>query len=162
MWILLVLFVSVPILEIALFIVIGDLIGLFPTLACIILTAIAGTWLVRSQGLSELRKLERAVRGQGNPVEPIAHGALILVAGILLLTPGFFTDGVGFLLLVPAVRIVIAGFIAERALHASSVRMASSGSGRRARHAGGGRASADDADIVDGEFEVIDTPEKDR
>ncbi len=96
--------VGVPILEIALFIQVGGVIGLWPTLAIVVLTAFAGTVLMRVQGLQALAQLRGSLEHGANPVGPIAHGAMILVAGILLLTPGFFTDAVGLSLLVPPVR----------------------------------------------------------
>ncbi len=97
-------FLAVPLIEIALFIQIGGLIGLWPTLGIVVLTAILGTWLVRSQGAAELSRLRRSFNRLDDPTEPLAHGAMILFSGALLLTPGFFTDAVGFALLVPAVR----------------------------------------------------------
>jgi len=103
MWLFLA-FVLVPIVEIALFIQVGGAIGLWPTLAIVILTAIAGTILVRTQGLATLAELQRSLQGEGDPTRAIAHGALILAAGLLLLTPGFFTDATGFSLLIPPVR----------------------------------------------------------
>jgi len=103
MWLFLIL-VGVPILEIALFIQVGAEIGLWPTLAIVILTALAGTVLMRLQGLQALSRLQNSMETGGDPVGPIAHGALILIAGMLLLTPGFFTDAVGLLLLIPPVR----------------------------------------------------------
>jgi UPF0716 protein FxsA len=102
-WLFLV-FVAVPIIEIALFIQVGGLIGLWPTLAIIVLTALVGTAVMRVQGLQALDRLRKALEGGGNPASPIAHGALILIAGVLLLTPGFFTDALGLSLLVPALR----------------------------------------------------------
>lgn len=113
MWLFLI-FVTVPILEIALFIQIGGAIGLFPTLLIVIATAIAGTALMRHQGMQALARLQTRLEAGGDPVGPIAHGALILVAGVLLLTPGFFTDTVGLLLLVPAVRERVIAWGAER------------------------------------------------
>lgn len=106
MWLFL-LFLAVPLIEIALFIQIGGLIGLWPTLGIVILTAIAGTYLVRSQGLSELNRLRGSLSDLNDPTEPLAHGAMILFSGALLLTPGFFTDAVGFLLLVPGIRAAV-------------------------------------------------------
>ena len=103
MW-LLALFIAIPIVEIALFIQVGGWIGLWPTIAIVILTAVVGTALVRSQGLEVLRRLQASLAEGGDPMGAIAHGALILVAGVLLLTPGFFTDSVGLVLLVPRVR----------------------------------------------------------
>ncbi|ROU03166.1 FxsA family protein [Histidinibacterium lentulum] len=97
-------FVAVPLIEIALFIQIGGLIGLWPTLGIVVLTAILGTWLVRSQGAAELSRLRQSFDRLDDPTEPLAHGAMILFSGALLLTPGFFTDAVGFALLIPGVR----------------------------------------------------------
>ncbi len=103
MWLFMI-FVSVPIIEITLFIQVGGLIGLLPTLLIVIATAIAGTALMRHQGMQALARLQTRLEAGGDPSGPIAHGALILVAGVLLLTPGFFTDTLGLLLLVPALR----------------------------------------------------------
>lgn len=107
-------FLTVPIVEIALFIQVGGLIGLWPTLAIVILTAVAGTMLMRIQGLHALGRLRASLEQGGNPAGPIAHGALILVAGVLLLTPGFFTDTVGLLLLIPPVRALVIRWGAAR------------------------------------------------
>jgi UPF0716 protein FxsA len=103
MWLLLA-FIAIPLIEIALFIQVGGLIGLWPTLAIVILTALLGTWLLRMQGAVALADLRRSLSEVEDPSEPLAHGAMILFAGALLLTPGFFTDVVGFCLLTPPVR----------------------------------------------------------
>jgi UPF0716 protein FxsA len=103
MW-LFVLFLAIPLIEIGLFIQIGGFIGLWPTLAVVVLTAILGTWLVRSQGSLALSQIRSSFNELNDPTEPLAHGAMILIAGALLLTPGFFTDAIGFSLLVPPVR----------------------------------------------------------
>jgi len=113
MW-LLIAFIAVPIIEIALFIQIGGFLGLFPTLAIVVLTAIAGTYLVRAQGLSVLSQLQSRFREMNDPSEPLVHGAMILFSGALLLTPGFFTDFIGFLLLIPNVRAAIFQKVRER------------------------------------------------
>ena len=97
-------FLLVPLIEIALFIQVGGLIGLWPTLAIVVLTACLGTWLVRNQGILAMADLRRSFSELDDPAEPLAHGAMILISGALLLTPGFFTDAVGFLLLAPPVR----------------------------------------------------------
>ena len=116
------LFVAVPIIEIALFIQVGDLIGLFPTLLIVIATAALGTWLVRGQGLATLSTLRNQVNNFQNPTQPLAHGAMILFAGALLLTPGFFTDGFGFLLLVPRFRDFAFDYLKERIINSASSR----------------------------------------
>lgn len=103
MWILLA-FIAVPLIEIALFIQVGGAIGLWPTLLIVILTAVLGTIMIRSQGIAALGRLQSSFQNLQDPTEPLAHGAMILFAGALLLTPGFFTDAIGFALLVPQVR----------------------------------------------------------
>lgn len=103
MW-LLIAFIAVPMIEIALFIQVGGLIGVWWTLAIVLLTAITGSYLVRNQGLRELANLQKSFSDLQDPTEPLAHGAMILFAGALLLTPGFFTDVVGLSLLVPGIR----------------------------------------------------------
>ncbi len=100
-------FLIVPLIEIALFVQIGGAIGVFATLAIVIITAFLGTVLVRGQGAQALRQLQSSFNDLRDPSEPLVHGALILFAGALLLTPGFFTDIVGFALLVPNVRTAI-------------------------------------------------------
>ena len=108
------LFIGVPIIEIALFIQIGGWLGLWPTLAIVVLTAIAGTMMVRTQGAQALANLQRSFNDLNDPTEPLAHGAMILFSGALLLTPGFFTDALGFALLIPAVRKFVMREIGKR------------------------------------------------
>lgn len=103
MW-LFALFIGVPLIEIALFIQVGGAIGLWPTLAIVVLTALAGTALIRAQGAQAMGQIRGSFSQMQDPTEPLAHGAMILFAGALLLTPGFFTDACGFLLLLPPVR----------------------------------------------------------
>ncbi len=101
-------FLVVPILEIAAFIQVGSLIGLWPTLGLTFATAIAGATLVRYQGFRTLMALKENVDKGQLPVEPAIHAGFLLVAGLCLLTPGFVTDTIGFILLVPAARLAIA------------------------------------------------------
>ena len=113
MW-LLALFILVPLIEIALFIQVGGWIGLWPTLAVVVLTAILGTRLMRRQGAGELARLRRSLNEFTDPTEPLAHGAMILFSGALLLTPGFFTDAMGLCLLVPRVRTAVFRWLKAR------------------------------------------------
>ncbi|MEO0342523.1 MAG: FxsA family protein [Pseudomonadota bacterium] len=101
---LLLIFIVVPLIEITLFIQVGSLIGLWPTLAIVIATAFAGSFLIRAQGLEALGRINSSLQGADDPLDSLANGALILIAGIVLLTPGFFTDAVGLSLLIPSVR----------------------------------------------------------
>jgi len=111
---LLIIFIAVPTIEIALFIQVGQAIGLWSTLAVVILTAVVGTWLLRQQGFKTLQKFQTEVAGGAIPTGTIFDGICLLVAGVLLLTPGFFTDAIGFLLFVPAFRQVVGRFFASR------------------------------------------------
>ena len=96
--------VITPIVEIAVFIQIGGLIGLWPTLAIVVITAVAGTALLRAQGLATLARARESLARGEFPVRQVFDGACLLVAGALLLTPGFVTDGVGLALFLPPVR----------------------------------------------------------
>lgn len=113
MW-LFVLFVAVPVIEIGLFIQVGGIIGLWPTLAIVIATAIVGTSMMRAQGAMAMNNLRNSMGQMQDPTEDLAHGAMILFSGALLLTPGFFTDAVGFLLLIPAFRTLTFNFLRQR------------------------------------------------
>ena len=94
----------VPLIEIYLFVGIGGIIGVGWTLFLVVLTAVVGAWLVRIQGLSALKRF-REVASRGElPALQLVEGLFLLVAGALLLTPGFFTDLVGFACLTPPVR----------------------------------------------------------
>ena len=108
------LFLVVPLIEIALFIVIGGEIGVIATLAMVLVTAIAGSLLLRQQGIATLNRIRSELEQNRLPARPIADGAMIAVAGLLLLTPGFFTDFCGFLLFVPGVRSAIFSFLSSR------------------------------------------------
>lgn len=108
------LFLIVPLIEIALFIQVGGLIGLFATLAIVILTAVIGTVLIRSQGIAVMNQLREKMNELSDPSEPLAHGAMVLFAGALLLTPGFFTDILGLSLMIPGVRSRIFEFFRSR------------------------------------------------
>jgi len=102
--ILFIIFVVVPIIEIALFIQAGEWFGLGPTLATIVLTAVIGVSLLRQQGLSTLYKAQQKMSQGEIPAMEMVEGIMLAVAGALLITPGFFTDTIGFLLLVPILR----------------------------------------------------------
>ena len=141
------LFLTVPLIEIALFIQVGGMIGLGWTLLIVVVTAILGTVLVRSQGLAALNNLRGSMEGLRDPTEPLAHGAMILFSGALLLTPGFFTDAVGFALLIPSVRKVIFDAMRKR-ISVQEIRYG--------HHSG----RPPEPDIVDADFEVLDPEDK--
>lgn len=147
MWLFLA-FLLVPVIEIALFIQVGSAIGTLNTLVIVVLTAILGTWLVRSQGVQTLGKLQRSFNELSNPAEPLAHGAMILFSGALLLTPGFFTDAVGFALLIPKVREAVFAYVSKR------VKVTSFTMGGAEMHER--RENPADPNVIDGEFTEVD------
>lgn len=148
--ILLLLFIGIPLLEITLFIQVGGLIGLGWTLAIVILTAILGAWMVRSQGAQAMLNLRTSFSSLQDPTEPLAHGAMILFSGALLLTPGFFTDFIGFALLIPGVRSLVYQNVRSR-INVQSFQMGpDAGQNPRDR-----RQHPQDR-VIDGEFEEVD------
>ncbi len=106
-------FIGVPIVEIAVFIEVGGALGLWPTLGLVVLTAVLGTWQLRAQGLATLMRARDQVERGALPTRELFDGACLLVAGALLLTPGFVTDGAGFLLFFPPVRDILLGLLAR-------------------------------------------------
>lgn len=146
MWVLIA-FIAVPLIEIALFIQVGGWLGLWPTLAIVLITAIIGSSLVRSQGARELQNLRGSFSEMRDPSEPLANGAMILFSGALLLTPGFFTDFVGFSLLIPAVRAAVFKWARSR-VNVTSFQM---GPGPQAPHQPNDR-------VIDGEYEEVNPP----
>lgn len=100
----LVLFLIAPLIEIASFILVGQAIGVLPTLALIILSAFAGVVLLRYQGAGILRRLQSEAQRGMDPGRELVHGALLVVAAFLLIVPGFFGDIIGILLFLPLVR----------------------------------------------------------
>ena len=112
-FIIIAIFVLIPIIEISLFIEIGSIIGSFYTVTLIFLTAIVGVFFVRQQGISTFQKLASQLRNLEAPVQTMFEGLVILIAGILLITPGFFTDTLGFLGLIPVSRIIFIKLVAS-------------------------------------------------
>jgi UPF0716 protein FxsA len=142
--------VFLPLAEIAVFIKVGGWLGLGPTLALIVLTALAGAWLLRRQGLAVLARMQRQMQRGALPVAEVLEGCCLVIAGALLLTPGFVTDAAGALLLLPPVRTMLYRRL-RRHLELrgmpGTARADQSGRGPHAR-----------APIIDAEFEEVDEP----
>ena len=107
-------FIVVPLLEVMLFITIGKYIGLWNTIIIIIITGIIGAVLVKSQGITILNKALEEIKSNKIPIFSIFEGIAILIAGAFLLTPGFLTDTLGCILLIPKTRNLIISYIATR------------------------------------------------
>lgn len=153
-------FLATPILEIVLFIQIGGFIGVGPTILIVIITAIVGSILLRLQGSAVIQRTQLALRAGELPVDPVIDGISLLVAGALLLTPGFFTDAVGFLLFVPPFRRALARRIFLHMVRSGNVFVAGGGPegepprGRRDRDEERRRPKQET--IIDVEYEPVD------
>ena len=119
--ILLFLLLSVPLLEIYLLISVGRMIGAGATVLVVILTAVIGAWLLRVQGLHTLARVQSATEKGELPAVELVEGLILLACGVLLLTPGFFTDAVGFVALVPRIRQRTAEALLRHFLHRSDM-----------------------------------------
>jgi UPF0716 protein FxsA len=102
------LFTVVPAIELYLLLVLGDWLGAAQTVGLLLLSGVAGAWLVRSQGAAVLAELSESLRGGGSPAPKLVEGALVLAGGLLLVTPGVFTDLVAVLILLPPIRRALA------------------------------------------------------
>lgn len=130
--------VAVPAIEIALFVQVGGQIGIWPTLFLTFGTAAAGTLMLRIQGLATLARAQAALERDQAPVAELIDGVCLLLAGLLLLIPGFFTDALGLLMFIPPLRREIGLFLWRRAKI------------RRDRDAG----------VVDGEYDEVRKPDR--
>jgi len=174
--ILLLLLIGVPILEISIFIQLGGWIGLWPTLLTIVGTAVVGTALIRHNWVQVIARAGREADAGRAPVREVFQALCLLVSGLLLLTPGFATDAVGFLLLVPPVQAAIGAALSHRAVAWVQTRggpgggpfaggpfaggpfAGGAGPGPGRPRPGGGRTG-----VIDAEFEVVDDdPPADR
>ncbi|MGF1757495.1 membrane protein FxsA [Photobacterium sagamiensis] len=131
--VLLFLFIVVPIVEIALFVQLGGFLGLWPTIALVLITAVVGASLVRSQGIATLMAVQTKLQQGELPAQQIVEGVMLAVSGVLLLTPGFMTDALGMFVLLPAPRAMLAQQIMSRV----KVKGMASGSGFSAGFGGG-------------------------
>ena len=102
-----VLFLVVPIVELAVILQVGQSIGVLPTVGLLLGVSVAGAWLVRREGTRAWRQFRTALGEARIPTDEVLGGALILLGGALMLTPGFVTDGVGLLLVVPLTRALV-------------------------------------------------------
>jgi UPF0716 protein FxsA len=105
------LFIIIPIIEISLLIQIGEVLGAWPTIAIVIVTAWLGAKNVRQQGLTTMQSVQTKMAQGEMPSAEIVTGLMLMIAGVLLVTPGFVTDIFGLLLLVPQVRKALAGSV---------------------------------------------------
>lgn len=151
MHLLLIALIAIPLIEIALFVVIGGALGLWPTLAVVVTTALAGSILLRQQGLKTLSDAQITMREGGVPVRQLMGGLFLFLAGAFLLTPGFLTDAIGLLLLVPTVRALAARFVLNWLARHGEIHT-------HATHA----SPAGRTTVIDAEFETVDDDQPHR
>ncbi len=111
---LLVLFIIVPIVEIYFLIKVGSIIGVIPTILIVIATAVLGTAMLRQQGLATLQRYQQSVASGRLPAQEMIEGLALVFGGALLLTPGFVTDAIGFLCLIPVTRQAVIRWLLKR------------------------------------------------
>jgi|SRR5690606_15100209 UPF0716 protein FxsA len=124
-------FMIVPLAEIAFFVLIGNAIGLWPTLAGVLLTAVAGALVLRWQGLSLISDIRSSMGAGRLPTRSLADAMMVAIAGLLLLLPGYFSDLLGILLLIPPVRTLIYRYLASRVTVVSTTTTSTYGFGPR-------------------------------
>ena len=148
-------FIGVPIVEMFILIEVGGLIGALPTIGLVVLTATIGVWLLRLEGLATMRRVQERIARAELPETELLEGAMLLVGGALLLTPGFVTDAIGFVCLVPMLRRPVARYLLARVVSRVTV-IGGPGFGQRRPQDGS----------IDGEFTVhpngASQPDSDR
>ena len=160
MFVLFVIFIVVPIAELYVIIKIGEAIGVLPTIALLILDSIVGSMLMRQQGRAAWYRFNRALAEGRVPGREVIDGVLVIFGGALLLTPGFLTDILGAILLVPPTRALVRRVLVRR-YGGRLVASATSGAEMRfGRVFGGGRAGADAGGRGHGE-DVVDSTARD-
>lgn len=125
--ILFLLFLLIPLVEIYFLIKVGSLIGALPTVFLVVFTAVLGAGLLRLQGIATLTRLRRSLAQGGIPAMELMEGGVLIFAGALLLTPGFFTDAIGFCLLIPRLRRAVIAWAVRRFVGSSGGSQASGG-----------------------------------
>jgi UPF0716 protein FxsA len=128
---LVVLFLLLPLAELWVIVSVADGIGIGYTIVLLLAISVAGAWLVKAQGFGALRRIQQTLNRGSMPTSELADGALIVLAGALLLTPGFITDTVGFLLLIPPSRAIVRKALISRYRSRLRIVTTTPGSGRR-------------------------------
>ncbi|MBL4674211.1 MAG: FxsA family protein [Arenicella sp.] len=147
------LFIAVPVAEISVLIRVGGAIGTFNTIAFVIFTAVLGAYLVRQQGLATLAKLQQETSAGRVPAMQIAEGVALLFAGAVLMTPGFITDAIGFSILIPPVRQALIAWAAKNFIKGNGSAVYGSSNSSVNPH-------VEQGDVIEGEYTVSDSQDK--
>ena len=151
--ILFLIFLFIPIIEIYFLIQVGSAIGAGFTIFAVVFTALLGAYLVRAQGLSTLGKVQSQMAAGNVPAMEMMEGLFLLVAGALLLTPGFFTDAIGFVMLTPPLR---------RWMIKSALNRSIASGFYRTQCGMPGTTQVDDEHIIEAEYTVEEESEDDK
>ena len=147
------LFITVPVIEIYFLIQVGSVIGAFPTVGLIMLTALLGAGLIRVQGMRTIQRIQASLARGEIPAADIIEGGVLLLSGVFLLTPGFVTDAIGFVCLIPPLRrkfaliLIMSQFIQQKPSQPND------------SYRQGFRGVNRDADVIEGEFKRESDPE---
>ena len=147
------LFIAVPVAEISVLIRVGGAIGPLNTIAFVIFTAVLGAYLVRQQGFATLAKLQQETNAGRVPAMQIAEGVALLFAGAVLMTPGFITDAIGFAILIPPVRQALIAWAAKNFIAGNGSAVYGSSNSSVNPHVQQG-------DVIEGEYTVSESQEK--
>ncbi len=151
-----------PLLELAVLIKTGQIIGFWRTLLVLVVAAVVGGLIIRRQGLAAAQRAMLAMREGRPPIEPVADSMLLMLAGTLLLIPGLITDAVGLLLLVPPLRRAFARKTLSKLFAGVDIRTQSrtwdNDQPRQGTRPGGPRQAPDGGVVIDGEWERVDEP----
>ena len=160
------LFMAVPLIELALLIRIGQAIGFWPTIGLVVASALAGATILHRQGLQTVWRINKALESGQPPIKAVVDGMFLVLSGALLLTPGILTDITGMLLLIPAVRTAISKWGLKRLFNNANIHVTTFGSTTheqeppRQRPSAGARPPSAEGPVIDGEYERVDETEK--
>jgi len=154
-----ILFLVIPIIEIYFLIKVGEVIGAFPTIVLVVLTAVIGAGLLRQQGLSTLARFQQNLSTGKIPAQEMVEGIMLAVGGALLMTPGFVTDSIGFLCLLPFSRKFIAAKVIKRSSAKFTAGMSGGFTGGFSGESGGfyrDPSDSSDSNVVEGEYTEVE------
>jgi UPF0716 protein FxsA len=125
---------GLPLLELYILVKVGTIIGAWPTILAVIVTAVAGSFVMRWQGATTLWRVRETMNRSEMPAQEMLEGAMLIVGGVLLIAPGFITDVLGIICLIPPVRKVLASRLLIRLLHSSNIHVHIPGQSRDRRN----------------------------
>jgi len=148
--VILIAFLTLPLVEITLFIMVGEALGLGATIGLIVLTTLCGAWLLRYLGFTAFQRLQEGLARQEYPEVELFNAVCLFAAAVLLIVPGFFTDGLGLLLFLPGLRNLLSHVIFNRLVSSGVVFVHEDAS-----FSHGGKRDFGNDGVIEGEFEDL-------